>query len=202
MRDTFRTPLLAATVAVLATALGGCAGSQDARFYVLSPVPASEAPKNPPSGAPPRVGLWPVELPAQLDRLQIVTRSGQNEIALAEFDLWAAPLADQVTRVLAEDLAILIPSDHVTVFPWARDTLPDYEVQVEVVRSEATLGGQYELVANWSVFKRGARNGGVRGKSALLEPAGASYATLAGAKSRLVGALGRDIAGAVQKLSW
>jgi uncharacterized lipoprotein YmbA len=202
MRDNLRIALLAASVAAVLGIVTGCATSQDARFYVLSPVPVSEAPKTPPPGALPRVGLWPVELPAQLDRLQIVTRSGQNEIALAEFDLWAAPLGDQVTRVLAEDLAILIPTDHVAVFPWARDTLPDYEVQVEVIRSEATLGGQYELVANWSVFKRGVRNGGVRGKSALVEPAGASYAALAGAKSRLVGALGRDIAGAVQKLSW
>jgi uncharacterized lipoprotein YmbA len=140
-------------------------------------------------------------MPAQLDRLQIVTRSGQNEIALAEFDRWAAPLDDQVTRVLAEDLAVLIPTDRIAVFPWAKDMPIDYEVEVEVIRSEATLGGEYAFIANWSVFKRGARAVGVRGRSTLVEPAGNTYAALASAKSRLVAALGRDIAAAVQRLA-
>jgi uncharacterized lipoprotein YmbA len=200
MRNTIRLVWLAAGVAVL-TVVIGCAGSQDARFYVLTPLPASEAPKGQGLDSAPRVGLWPVEMPAQLDRLQIVTRSGQNEIALAEFDRWAAPLGDQVTRVLAEDLAVLIPTDRIAVFPWAKDMPIDYEVEVEVIRSEATLGGEYAFIANWSVFKRGVRAVGLRGRSTLVEPAGNTYAALAGAKSRLVAALGRDIAAAVQRLA-
>ncbi len=199
MGDRVRIGLLASAVAALAVT--ACAGSKDARFYVLSPVPASEAPKTQPPGAPPRVGLWPVGIPAQLDRSQIVTRSGQNELALAEFDLWAAPLGDQMTRVLAENLATLIPTERVAIFPWAKDTLIDYEVEVEVIRSDATLGGDCSLVANWSVFKRGARKGGVPGRSILIAPAGKSYAEMVAVNSRLVGDLSRDIAAAVQRLA-
>ncbi len=196
-----RTALLAASAITVLGGASGCANSRDAHFYVLTPLPATEGPKEPPGHPGPAVGLRPVELPAELDRPQIVTRTGQNELALAEFDRWAAPLGDQFTRVLAEDLATLIPTDRLEVFPWGGDTLIDYEVVVEVMRSEGTLGGNCWLTAGWTVFKKGERATAVRGKGTYSEPAGASYADMVAAQSRLVAALGRDIAKAVRGLA-
>ena len=197
-----RSALLAACAIVVLGGMSGCANSRDARFYVLTPLPATDGPKTPPGRPLPAVGLRPVELPAELDRPQIVTRSGRNELSLAEFDRWAAPLGDQFTRVLAEDLAILIPTDRVEVFPWAKDTPIDCEVVVEVLRSEGTLGGSYWLTATWTVFKRNERGTAIRSKTSYSEPAGASYADMVAVQSRLVAALGRDIAKAVQELAW
>ncbi len=196
-----RSVLIAACAIVVLGGVSGCAKSRDARFYVLTPLPTTDGPKTRPEGRLPAVGLRPVVLPSELDRPQIVTRSGQNELSLAEFDRWAAPLGDQFTRVMAENLAILIPTDRVEVFPWPRDTAIDYEVVVEVMRSEGTLGGNCWLSAVWTVFKRNERGAAVRSKTSYAEPAGASYADLVAVQSRLVGALGRDIAKAVQGLA-
>jgi hypothetical protein len=195
-------PLLRHLSAVLCAlglaGLGGCASTPETRFYVLSPLPANERPRDMPGQAP-IVGLRPVDLPEQLDRPQIVTRSGPNMLHLAEFDQWAAPLRESFTRVLAENLAILIPADRVAQFPWSNET-PEYQVAVEVVRFEGALGGDASLIANWTIARRGRKEAPAAGRSTHSEPAGGSYATLVSAQSRLVAALGRDIAAALKAM--
>ena len=42
------------------------------------------------------INIAPVELPDYLNRLQIVTRDGRNELKLAEFDRWAGSLAENI----------------------------------------------------------------------------------------------------------
>ena len=175
----------------------GCANPQPTRFYLLTPLPA----ERPGSAAGPAVGLRPVQLPEELDRPQILTRTGENTVKLAEFDRWASPLVDNFTRVLAQDLAVLIPAERVAVFPWAKNTPIDYEVTVDVVQADGSLRGDCMLVAYWTIAKRGAREVVARGKFTQTEPAGASYAALVSAKSRLVAALGRDIATALKTLT-
>jgi len=180
-------------------AAAGCAGSAPTRFYVLTPVAGVEK-SNPavPSKAGIAVGLRRVALPDYLDRPQIVTRSSPNKLDLAEFDRWAAPLGDAFPRILAENLAIMIQTDRVAVFPWPRSAQVDYEVTVEVTQFEGRLGGECSLVARWSIF--GGENKAllITGKSSLREPAGGDYEALVAAESRLVGALSRDIAGALR----
>ena len=180
---------------IIIAGASGCARPPDTRFYVLTPLPATERARDVPAGRPPLVGLHPVTLPEQLDRPQIVTRVGANQLQLAEFDQWAAPLRDSFTRVLAENLSILIPTERVPVFPWWPPV--EYEVAVDVVRFEGTLGGECSLVASWTLTRTGRREAATTGRSSHTEPAGESYATMVSAGSRLIGALGRDIATAL-----
>ncbi len=184
--------------AITIVGVSGCGTTKDTRFYVLTPLPAAERPRDVPSGRAPAIGLRPVGLPEQLDRPQIVTRAGENMLHLAEFDQWAAPLRDNFTRVLAENLSILVPTDRVAVFPWGNDASIDYEVAVEVTRFEGTLGGDSSLVAHWAIFKRGGKERPARGTSSHSEPAGGNYTTLVMAQNRLVAALSRDIATALK----
>jgi hypothetical protein len=187
-----------ALCAIILVGLTGCANSRDTRFYVLTALPAVETPGGRSPGRSPAVGLHPVGLPPYLDRPQIVTRAGENMLQLAEFDQWGAPLQDNLTRVLAANLAILVPAGRVAVFPWMTDSPIEYEVRVEVSQLEGTLGGSCWLVADWAVSGRGGKESLATGKSRHTEPAGASYATLVAAHSRLVAALGRDIAAALK----
>ena len=53
-----------------------------------------------------------VRLPQYLERPQIVTRSGDNRLQLAEFDQWGGNLYQDMTRVLAQNLARLDRGDH------------------------------------------------------------------------------------------
>jgi uncharacterized protein len=190
-----------ASVAVVMGALAGlaaCATSQDTRFYVLTPLPAGARAADVVGGRSPVIGLRPVGLPEHLDRPQIVTQVGENRLHLAEYDRWAASLRDNITRVLAEDLTLLVPAERVLVFPWVREGPIDREVTVSVIRLDGVLGGACSIVAEWTVFPRGGREPLLARTSSHSEPAGDGYAGLVSAQSRLIAALARDIAAALR----
>ena len=99
-------PLAAGLIA--GAALTACSASPPTRFYVLDEVAPAAAPAPLPAASPP-VRLEPPLIGAEMDRPELVTRSGANRVHVAAFDRWAAPLDAQVQRVLAEDLAAQLP---------------------------------------------------------------------------------------------
>jgi uncharacterized protein len=103
-----------ALVTLVASLLGlGACASTPSRFYVLNTLPASETVPATAAERGPVIGVGPITLPKYLDRPQIVTRASRNQLALGEFDRWAEPLQDNVLRVLAQNLMLLIPTDHI-----------------------------------------------------------------------------------------
>ena len=92
------------------------------------------------------------ETPADLKPAAgIVTRGEGNRLDVAEFAQWGEPLDDNVTRVLAENLSLLLPTQRAEVFPWKRAANIDYQVTVEMSRFDGTLGGDAVLAARWQV---------------------------------------------------
>jgi uncharacterized protein len=83
----------AISVALLVV-LTGCASTPPSRFYTLSAMP-KVLPVNLPADLPGdfSLGVGPVNIPQYLDREQIVTRVGENELVLAEFDRLGGDLA-------------------------------------------------------------------------------------------------------------
>jgi len=76
-----------------AVILAGCASSQPSRFYQLNPMPNQTTPVSHLSASHNIVlAIGPLRIPDYLDRPQIVTRSGKNELKLSEFGLWAGSL--------------------------------------------------------------------------------------------------------------
>jgi uncharacterized lipoprotein YmbA len=182
--------------------IGGCA-SQPARFYVLSALPGVET-ASPATGGEqgPAIGVGQVTLPRYLDRPQIVSRTSPYELKLAEFDRWAEALDANFSRVLAENLSLLIPADRVAVFPWPRGTPIDYQVIVEVTDFTSQIGGESVLIANWTLFRGEGQQGLLRGRSRLrAAAAGQDYAAMVAAMSQTVAALSRDIAAAIKGLA-
>jgi len=191
-----RLDVLCALVLMMLT---GCAGSST-RFYVLTSMPAvSAAPAASPETAV-AIGLYPVRLPAYLDRPEIVTRIDANRIQLAEFDQWGEPLQDAVTRILARNLSLLLPAGRVATFPQAFSGATDYAVTVDVVQLDGTLGKECTLIARWALTGKGEKDPKATGVFTRNEPAGDSYATLVAAASRLIGALAQDIATGIIRL--
>jgi hypothetical protein len=194
-----------AVVTLGASLLGGCIGgkSNPSNFYVLSSLPSSDAQK-PTTAAEGdvAVGIGPVVLPQYLDRPEIVTRAGPNQLNLAEFDRWAESVRDNFSRTLTENLSILLSTHHTAVFPWDGSTPIDYQVAVDVTRFEGDADGHAVLIATWSIFRKGGRELLVRRRSSFSEPAGAgNYEALVSAMSRTLGNLSREIAAAVKTLS-
>jgi uncharacterized protein len=191
--------LAATTLGLCLMALGGCASTQAARFYVLSALPVGESPA--PVAVAERglaIGIGPVTLPKYLDRSQIVTYSSRYALNVAEFDRWAEPLESNFARVLAENLALLIPTDRLVVSPWPRSTPIDYQVTVEVSHFSGQLGGESSLIARWSLISEEGKEVLVSRRSHFSAPAGAlGYEALVAAMSQTVADLSRDIAAAI-----
>jgi len=188
---------MALAVGLALAALGGCGTSPATRFYVLTPIAANGAHPSPVSNAI-TIGVRLVVLPDELDRPQIVTRTGANTVHLAEFDRWLASLRDSVMRVIGDDLVALLPGDRVAVYPWPPGTSVDREVVVEVTRFDGQLGGRCVLDARWKVLTRIGTRSAIYGQSTLSEVSGSDYPALVAAHSRLLGTLSAEIASAIR----
>ena len=144
------------------------------------------------------IGVRSVTLPDELDRPEIVTRTGPNTVQLAEFDQWSAPLRDSVMRVIGEDLAVLLSGDRVAVYPWPPGTSVDRELVVQVTRFDGQLGGRCVLHAEWQMLTRRATRSVISGRSTLHDACGPDYAAFAAAHSRLLARLSAEIASAIR----
>jgi len=149
----------------------------------------------------PVVGVGPITLPKYLDRPQIVTRVGRNQLALGEFDRWAEPLQDNVLRVLAENLALLIPTEQILLHPWPRSATLDYQVSTEVLHFDGWLGGESTLLARWSILDGAERELFTRLVHLHAPTGGQDYEAMVVAMNQLLEALSRDIATAIQRLA-
>jgi len=88
-------------------------------------------------------------IPGYLDRLQIVTRDANDEVAVAMYDRWAEPLENGIAQVLADNLGAHMGSERIAVFPWSGGVarVLDYQVVVVVLRFEGWPGRQATLDA-------------------------------------------------------
>jgi uncharacterized protein len=191
--------MLAAPVAAL-LALGACA-STPSHFYLLNPLSPSEAIPATAAAQGPVIAVGPVTVPKYLDRPQIVTRAGRNRLTLGEFDRWAEPLPDNIARVLGENLARLVPTDHILLQTWPRPTNLDYQVRVEALQFDGGLGGESTLLALWSLLDEGERPLLTQRASLTVPVAGRDYEAMVQALNQMLEALSRDIAAAIQRLA-
>ncbi len=199
--------------ALLACAiLVGCIGtSPPARFYLLTsrvepgghlehrnaaatpgPVQAEEA------GIFLLVG--PVEVASYLDRPQIVTRSGEDEVKLAEFDRWAQPLRESLGKVCAESLSILLGRERVIAGEEPLWGGAKYRVTVSVLRFDGEVGGEVVLDAQWILLQNSPPNVVSARRTRVVKSAGSDgYRSLVAAMSESVGVLCSEIAAAVKE---
>ena len=180
--------------------LAGCSGSAPVHFYTLAqPAPATPPAPAPAVGRGPTIGIGPVTLPRYLERIHIVTR-GDTEMEVSEYDRWAEPLSASVPRLLAADMATMLGTERIVMFPWFVDTTIDRQVIVDVLRFEGTIKGEVVLDARWRVLGP-ARQELVLQHSVVREMAGASgYPAVVAAMRRAVGVLSREIADAIKRL--
>lgn len=178
----------------LALLLAACASSPPTRFYVLSTLPQPAQPVGYAAGQEIAVGVGPVELPEYLDRSQLVTRSGQNELNLAEFDRWGESLKDNAAQVLAENLAVLLPSKKISTYPWKRSTLIQYQVTAKITRFDHTLGGETALDVRWAVLAADGAELFSRQSHYAESPAGDDAAATVAAMNRALAQFSREVA--------
>ena len=173
----------------------GCAGTEKSRFYTLDylAMASSGSADAPSSGV--SIGIGPVDLPEYLNRPQIVTRPDRYKLNIAEFDRWAAPLDAAFSRVLAENLSILLSTDKVFVYPWNTSRSFDYQVPIEIIRLDGTIPGDANLMVRWTLLKEGKETRITMKKFHSGKPiAGQGYSGLVTAMSLGIFDLSREIA--------
>ncbi len=202
MKSRFFQILVVLNLGLLLVLLLGCASSPRSRFYLLSPLETADPQIKPLEGERClSIGIGPIRIPDYLDRPQIVTRGGANEIVLAEFDRWAEPVKENLIRTLAKNLSALLCTDTIAFFPWRGGIPIDYRIEMEVLRLEGSLGGNVSLEAWWVIFNGDGKKMLFSKKSDITEAAGGEdYRSLVAAKSRALGRLCRDIASAIKIL--
>jgi len=178
----------------------GCASTGPSKFYTLSSLQKAETElRGSTTDQRLTIGIGPIKFAEYLDRPEIVTRSNSNKIELSEFDLWAGSLAEDFSRVLAENLSILLSTERIIVYPRVKTLPPDYQVLMDVIRFDGSLGGEVTLVARWVIVRGKEKKLVLIRKSSIIEPSGAKgYEALVGAQSRAMEKLSREIAEAIK----
>ncbi len=179
-------------LAALAT---GCATTPASRFYTLS---AAAAPARTSSNLSLTVG--PVSVPAVVDRPQIVVDMGANQVRLEEFNRWAAPLSENIARVVADNLARMLGTPRVNLLAQTSSADADYRAAVDVQSFQSAPGKAATLDAIW--FVRRTADGKVEtGRTTVRETVQENgYDALAAAHSRAIARLSQDIADAVRTI--
>ncbi len=186
-------------VAASVLTFGACSVTAPTRFYVLD---SSLGPSSQHGSKSCLIlGLGPVEIPAYLDRPQIVVRLSPNEIQPSEFDQWGEPLAQGIARVVAEEIARHVCVQRVEYFPWKSFAGVDHQVTLRVKRLEASPGQKVEFLAHWVIYGSDPRKPLAEGELDMMEPTTSRlYEDLVAAKSRLLQKAARLIAEAMMKL--
>lgn len=201
MKDTIfllgRKPILCLLLFVLL----GCASSPHSRFYLLSPLQNNSEVRLEPGVKCINIGIGPVKVPEYTNRPQIVTRNSQHELSRAQFDLWAEPLPDTVSRVIAENLTQLLCINRVDLFPWEGSIKPDYIVKAEIMEMSGDLDKKAYLHVQWTLWGAAERKELVRKRSNYIERVqDPTYHSLVQAYSIMVGQLSLEIAAAIEGL--
>lgn len=195
--------LLAAGLLPAACLFGGRGGAPAARFYKLESLRELDTGwKERATLAEISIAVGPVWLAEYLDRPQILTAEAANELSVNEFERWAEPLKSGITRVIIDNLALLLNTNRVAAATSPAFPKADYQVAIDISRFDGSPGSQVRLQSRWRIIRSGSNLLQAGHEAVLEEPwPGADFSSLVKAQSRLLGRLSREIAQAIEGAS-
>jgi uncharacterized protein len=123
-----------------------------------------------------------------------------NQVSLNEFNRWASPLQNNISRVVVDDIASMLGTSRVSLVKQSMNADPDFRVAIDVQSFESVPGDSATLNATWIV--RRTKDGKTQaGRTAVREPStGMGYDALVAAHSRALARLSQDIADRIRLL--
>jgi len=144
-----RTRFLAA---LFALAVSACASSPQIRYYTLS---TENGPKDSVSSVTivrrNSYAVGAVTIPNALDRPQIVLRSSANTIEVLDYDRWAAPLSDELQRVLIADLSVRLGGNSIIDPALMSSLRMDRRITVSIIEFDPARKSESVLEASWTI---------------------------------------------------
>jgi uncharacterized lipoprotein YmbA len=175
-------PAIAALVLV-----GACSSTPPTRFYTLSDTAPEAAP---PAGIG-WVRVVGVTIPGEIDRPELVRRIGPNQLSIAGFDRWAAPLDQTIWRALSDDIARRVPNPS----PGRQ-----YSVSVDIHEFYGDGSCNVTLRAAWTLKQSPAQNAQPVNEEIQVPSSGACTATLPATMSIALGQLSDRIIAGVARM--
>ena len=198
MEQTFlKARILSVVIVVGGIWVGGCGTSEPSRFYVFTPAVRESTQSV--DGGETRVGLHPFEIPQYLMRPNIVTMQEGNRIEIAEYDRWAESLDASLMRVLAINLAQMVPGASVHHYPWRRDQGVRYEISGEVLQFGREADGVVRMVVHWTLRRTGEVDGVDHRFSFARSPTHEGFLGIVEMMNQAVTVLSEDLAEAIAR---
>ena len=116
-------------IAAALLTVAGCAVTPPPTFYQLEETASTQL-----SGLERgiAIGVEPVNVEPYLDRPQIVTRGAGHKLKLSEFNRWAEPLKDSISRVIIVNLSNMLESTRVFKIPRRnKSILLEFRIEIE-----------------------------------------------------------------------
>lgn len=154
--------LLACTAAVL---LGACS-SAPTHYHSLTPIRqaidsspgetgtivCTSGATGAPSAEPEPAGtvlLAHLAVPVEADRMQLLLHQTPTRLSVYETERWAAPLADQISIILIDNLRNALPNFSITSDPLLIGTKAPLQLNVQIEKLDALAGKEATVRAQW-----------------------------------------------------
>jgi len=175
-------PVFAALVLI-----GACSSSPPTRFYTLS----DTAPEGTPPAGVGWVRIVGVTIPGEIDRPELVRRMGPNQLSIAGFDRWAAPLDQTIRRALSDDISRRVPNP---------SPGQQYSVSVDIHEFYGDGSCNVTLRAAWALKQSPPASSQPVNEEIQVSSSGACTATLPGTMSIALGQLSDRIIAGVARM--
>jgi uncharacterized lipoprotein YmbA len=191
----FRTALIVILLSVL---VSSCGRSPAVKYYTLSETPIAETA----AATDMAVTIGPASFPRSLVRNQIVTRQGDDQLKVDEFNIWGAPLQYEFLRVLGDNVATELNSDRIVIYPTSASFDVDYRVILDVMQFDGALGENVTLRVRWAIKPPGGKEVAVGSFSntQVIAQGDKSYDALVAAHSAAIAGLSQAITAELRAL--
>ncbi|HEY4058696.1 MAG TPA: PqiC family protein [Kofleriaceae bacterium] len=179
----------------LLVALLGACRSASPHYYTLvaSPTDAA-APTN-----EIQLDVLPVDVPADVDRNEIVVRTGGGEVSPVDTRQWIAPLSREIRHAFADDLTQLLGARDIAGVT-ASAGIPTFRVKLAVRRFDSLLGQRAVIEAVSTVHDTSSDAATLVCSHRVSETATAGYAGIAEAHQRALATIAKQVAESVRSI--
>jgi uncharacterized protein len=188
-------------LALAAIALCGCVlgKSKHAQTYVLdATIPPAVAPATP--AAEKVLGVLKVTVPGWLDRPQITGRGSSGEVVADEYARWGEPIARGIQRVMAENLAALLPDHRLVTAPFSPSVPVHQRLELTIDEAARQPDGTVRVTARWAVLAPGGVSLAQGRSSHSARPSAPGASGVVAGSNEALAAISREIADAVRAL--
>jgi uncharacterized lipoprotein YmbA len=179
-----------------------CSSSPEIRYYMLSAERTSPNEVAAITRTP--VGPYAIDtviIPDLLDRPQIVLRTSANAVEILDYDRWAAPLPDQLQRVLITDLSARLGSNALIDPGLPTNLRAARRITVSILAFDPVRRGESSLEASWVISDAKSGPAVTSSKSFrarhVAQAAGSDVKDIVGTLSGLVTEVADDIAATI-----